>query len=216
RELPPIRHGMLLRPSRARHTMRHCPNCAAPVKPSTTSCWHCGRAYASDDARSPGDAGPLPTLDTPNARELERFSLRSLTAVGIAGVLVTLGTIVVLIWLPLTRREPPVQLVTTRQPSIQPVSDSPVLVDSAPAPTWIGRRQATWARDGSKTIAFELEASNDVPIWMTRARPHLIVRCLSRHTEVFVTLGSAASIEPQANSHTVRLQIDGDAELVQQ
>src|SRR2546425_1300728 len=33
---------------------------------------------------------------------------------------------------------------------------------------WTGSRQPRWARDGSKTISFELEAENDVAVWMTR------------------------------------------------
>jgi hypothetical protein len=66
-------------------------------------------------------------------------------------------------------------------------------------------------RSGSKTIAFELAASNDVGVWMKRVRPLLIVRCLSRTTDVFVATGSAASIEPQDGSHTVHIQFD-DAE----
>src|SRR5262249_8882990 len=84
------------------------------------------------------------------------------------------------------------------------------------APTWVGRRRATWARDGSKTIAFELQAIDDVPVWMGRARPVLAVRCLYRRTEVFVATGSAPSIEPGGDSHTVHLRIDDDEEVVQQ
>src|SRR5262249_25336538 len=95
-------------------------------------------------------------------------------------------------------------------------SERAAIIESAPAPTWVGRRQPTWARDGSKTVVFELPARNDVSVWMTRVRPVLFVRCLYHNTEVFVATGSAASIEPQAGSHTVRLQFDNDQELQQQ
>jgi hypothetical protein len=61
-----------------------------------------------------------------------------------------------------------------------------------------------------------LQANNDVPVWMTRVRPVLVVRCLFHSTDLFVATGAAASIEPQAGNHTVRLQIDHDPELVQQ
>jgi hypothetical protein len=81
---------------------------------------------------------------------------------------------------------------------------------------WLGRRQATWASDGSKTITFELPAREDVSVWMTRARPQLVVRCLSRTTEVFVSLGSAASVEQQTGVHTVKIEIDDDPAVVQQ
>jgi hypothetical protein len=81
---------------------------------------------------------------------------------------------------------------------------------------WTGRRQAWWASDGSKTIAFELNASNDVAVWMARARPQLVARCVSRVTEVYVSLESPASLEQEAGSHTVRIQIDDEPAVVQQ
>ena len=93
--------------------------------------------------------------------------------------------------------------------------DASTIVEQAPLPVWIGSRTASWMRDGSKTIGFELQASNEVPIWMTRTRPLLVVRCLSRTTEVFVVTG-AASIEPQSGVHTVRLQIDDEEAALQQ
>jgi len=86
-------------------------------------------------------------------------------------------------------------------------------IESSPAPTWVGSRRANVGRDGSRTIAFEMAARNDVGVWMKRVQPLLIVRCLARTTEVFVALGSSASIEQQADSHTVHLQFD-DAEPV--
>jgi hypothetical protein len=109
----------------------------------------------------------------------------------------------------------PQPVAAPRPASPAPVAAAPV-VESAPAPTWVGARQTTWANDGSKTISFELKATSDVNVWMSRVRPLLVVRCLYRTTEVFVAINSAASIEGQSGSHTVRLHIDDDAELVQQ
>jgi hypothetical protein len=134
-----------------------------------------------------------------------------LAVVGLATVLGGITMILVLGWL-------------NAQPSAEAAGSAPaaapatpkVIVESAPAPKWVGRRQAAWARDGSKTIAFELQAANEVALWMQRSRPLLVVRCVSRATEVFVAIGSAASIEAQAGSHTVRIKIDDDPELVQQ
>jgi hypothetical protein len=94
-------------------------------------------------------------------------------------------------------------------------ADTEPTIESAPSPTWAGARRATWARDGSKTITFELAASKDVGVWMKSVRPVLIVRCLSRTTEVFVATGSAASIEQEAGSHAVRLQFDDAAPVVE-
>jgi hypothetical protein len=118
-------------------------------------------------------------------------------------------------------------VVQSLQPaaSPQPVSATPPLavrtapegrVLSGPVPTWVGSQQATWSNDGSKTISFELKSTHDVNVWMARVRPLLIVRCLYRTTEVFVATQASASIEGQSGSHTVRLTIDNDPELVQQ
>ena len=82
---------------------------------------------------------------------------------------------------------------------------------SGPAPTWIGQRKATWANDGSKTIAFELLAIHDVPVWMSRARPVLVVQCLSRATQAFVDLGTSTGFEQDAFMRTIRLQWDDGA-----
>lgn len=99
-------------------------------------------------------------------------------------------------------------------PAPLPADPEPI-IDSEPPPTWVGARRATWARDGSKAIAFELAASNDVGVWMKRVQPLLIVRCLSRTTEVFVATGSAASIEEPEGSHTVHIQFDDDEKVAQ-
>lgn len=162
------------------------------------------------------DLNVSPTDLLPLHDESERLEQRETSArwwlavVGLATVVGGITMIVVLGWL-------------SAQPTAEAgdaghaASTAPkVIVESTPAPKWVGRRQATWARDGSKTIAFELQATNDVALWMQRSRPLLVVRCVSRSTEVFVAIGSAASIEPQAGSHTVRLRIDDDPELVQQ
>jgi hypothetical protein len=93
--------------------------------------------------------------------------------------------------------------------------EAAAVVENAPLPAWLGSRTAYRTRDGSKTIGFELQASNQVAVWMTRVRPLLVVRCLSRTTEVFVVTG-AASIEPQSGLHTVRLQIDDEESERQQ
>jgi hypothetical protein len=133
-----------------------------------------------------------------------------LAVVGLATVLGGITMILVLGWL---NAQPAAEAASAAHAA---PSAPKVIVESAPPPKWAGRRQATWARDGSKTIAFELQAANEVTLWMQRSRPLLVVRCVSRATEVFVAIGSAASIEGQAGNHTVRVKIDNDPELVQQ
>lgn len=96
-----------------------------------------------------------------------------------------------------------------------PATPAP-LVEEGPTPTWTGSRRASWANDGSKTIAFTLASTRDLPVWMNRARPALIVRCLYRTTEAFVMLETSTSFEQDANRRTVRVQWDDDATAVQQ
>ena len=89
------------------------------------------------------------------------------------------------------------------------------VVDEGPLPTWSGSKRASWANDGSKTIAFTLASTRDLPVWMNRARPALIVRCLYRTTEAFVMLDTSTSFEDDANLRTVRVQWDDEDESAQ-
>jgi len=88
--------------------------------------------------------------------------------------------------------------------------------DSIPAPTWSGTRRASRLSDGSKTIAFHLAATRDVPVWMNQARPVLAARCVQHTIEVFVMLDTSASFEHDADRRTVRIQWDEEPSSVQQ
>jgi hypothetical protein len=134
----------------------------------------------------------------------------SMPMMGGAGVLAVVTGMLAFGWLHAQTQD--TAEVTTTVPAPAPAAP---IAQPAPAQKWSGRRQAWWASDGSKTIAFELDASNDVAAWMTRVRPHLVVRCVSRVTEVYVSLGSPASLEEQAGSHTIRIQIDNDPPVLQ-
>jgi hypothetical protein len=220
--------------------MKHCPNCAAPFDGLVPFCWHCGRDVkdplqaftpepaASDALPAPigaaqpvhqvtersSDAGPTQTeaaiAASPAGRRLPRWAL------AVAGVLAGLATMLAFGRAgndaPAPASASPSRAASHNVPA-PPPSDPEPIIESAPSPAWVGARRATWARDGSKTIAFELAASKDVGVWMKSVRPVLIVRCLSRTTEVFVATGSAASIEQESGSHAVRIQFD-DAEPV--
>jgi hypothetical protein len=134
-------------------------------------------------------------------------------AIALAAVLVGTLLLVAARRLPDPSTASPSTAVTPR-PS-EPLQSSTV-VESTTAPTWVGRRQPVWGPDGTKAIAFQLEAVDDVPIWTTRVRPQLVVRCVSRRTEIYVALGSAASYEGVEGRHTIRLQIDNEPEVRQQ
>jgi hypothetical protein len=78
-------------------------------------------------------------------------------------------------------------------------------------PHWSNAHQARWVSNHPKSAAFELAADRDVPVWMRRVQPLLVVRCLARKAEVFVFTDSPARIEPQDENHTVSVAFDDDA-----
>ncbi len=81
--------------------------------------------------------------------------------------------------------------------------------------SWTGRRQAGWGSDGTRTIAFTLDASNDVPLGPARSAPQMVARCQARQVELYVVTGPLAFEEP-ADLHTVWVQIDDGPEQRQQ
>jgi hypothetical protein len=207
-----------------------CPKCAAPIDEFVSTCWTCGHQIDANAATSvhseTESVDQIPLVDW---KESEPAALNvpareavpattgnqwSLALVGGAGVLACATAFVILQSLQPAASPQPVASVEVPAPPA-PVVAVPV-VETAPPPTWVGARRASWANDGSKTISFELQATGDVDVWMSRVRPLLVVRCLYRTTEVFVATRSAASIEGRAGSHTVRLYVDDDPELVQQ
>ena len=160
------------------------------------------------------DGGVVPPASAVPSEAVQR-ARQKMVLLGVGGVVVGITTGLLLMRLSGLDRlapgapspVPPSGLRVATQASF----DTQPIVETGAAPQWVGRKKAVWASDGSKTIAFELPALNDVAVFSTRGRPTLVVRCLSGRTEVFVSLGTSASIEPQAGSHTVHLQIDGDA-----
>ena len=156
-----------------------------------------------------GELVPARRID----RQSHPVSRWSLPVLGGAGMLCVAAAILAFGWLHAQTPELSPSAPQVAAPLTRPNS---AIVEPPPVQKWHGRKQATWASDGSKTITFELQAREDVSAWMTRVRPQLVVRCLSRTTEVFVSLGAAASVEEQAGVHTVMIEIDDDPGIVQQ
>lgn len=153
---------------------------------------------------TPASAATAVESATPDAARLP------VLAVAVAGVIA--GGLVVLAFLSI-RSNPPVEIAEAA--SVSPAPPAPV-VESAAPPPWTGRRRTGWASDGSKTVTFTLAATRDLPVWMNHARPALVVRCLSRTTDVFVMLDTSTAFEQDADRRTVRVQWDDDPERVQQ
>ena len=144
-----------------------------------------------------------------------RASQMTLIIVGAAGMLAGVVCVLTFGWL---GGDAPVRTAAAAAPAATAVTKpaAPAVAESGPVPTWTGRRTPTWAYDGSKTVTFQLDATREVPVWMSRARPVLVVRCLSRATQVFVMIGTSASFEEDADRRTVRLQWDDRPEAAQQ
>jgi hypothetical protein len=178
------------------------------------------------ESNAPEPPATAPTLDEAIAKTVlaasavaarPAISQLTLVIVGAAGILAGIAFVFAFGWI---KGEAPLETASAASPAatIGAATKPPsaIVVESGPAPTWIGSRTATWAHDGSKTIAFELPATHDVTVWMSRARPVLVARCLSRRTEVFVVLGTSASYEQDSFNRTVRVQWDDGPEAVQQ
>jgi len=102
-----------------------------------------------------------------------------------------------------------VNLAETPPPVSRPVAQTEL------TPSWVGRRQALWGYDGTKTISFTLEASNDPPSATARRRPQLVARCLARQIELYVVTGPLTFAQ-QSTAHPVGLQIDDEPEQLEQ
>ena len=141
----------------------------------------------------------------------------TLMIVGAAGMLAGIACVLAFTWL---RGDAPVQTAAAASAPTVPAAAtkpvSPTVTDSGPAPTWTGRPTPSWANDGSKTVSFQLEATGEVPVWMSRVRPALVVRCLSRATQAYVVIGTSTRFEEDTYRRTVRLQWDDGPEMAHQ
>ena len=170
--------------------------------------------WQADETPAPAQTSPAQAPSVAVVKAEQPRTARS-PLIGVATVGAIVGGLATLAFVSVqpraaTRIETPVPaaVVTTAPP--------PAVVDSIPPPTWTGARRTSWARDGSKTIAFHLAATRDLSVWMNKARPVLGARCLYRATEVFVMLDTSASFEDDADRRTVRVQWDDEPASVQQ
>jgi len=208
--------------------LQQCPNCTALIEGDVQTCPSCGHQIAVGASQAaPADSESpevpftvsgelMPAQRAGRTRQSQRVPQWSIPIFGGAAVVGVVAAVIAFGWLHAQAPDPPPAAQSAiPKPAAMPHA-SPTIVEPAPRQQWQGRRQASWASDGSKTISFELPASDDVPVWMAKVRPQLVVRCVSRTTDVFVALGSAASVEQQTGRHTVQIQIDDDPVIVQQ
>ena len=98
-------------------------------------------------------------------------------------------------------------------PAPPPSDVSHVPIEEAPG--WIIPRRAGYASDGSRLLTLQVAALRDVQVSREYIRPVLAVRCLSRRTEVFVSLGTSAQIEA-GDTNRVTVQLDSQTPSAQQ
>jgi hypothetical protein len=98
-------------------------------------------------------------------------------------------------------------------PATPPSDVSHVPIEEAPG--WIIPRRAGYASDGSRLLTLQVAALRDVQVSREYIRPVLAVRCLSRRTEVFVSLGTSAQIEA-GDTNRVTVQLDSQTPSAQQ
>jgi hypothetical protein len=98
-------------------------------------------------------------------------------------------------------------------------SSTPTDSPAAPEPSkgkWEGGAQGASAMDDTPTVAYTLDAENEIKGWLARNRPTLIVRCRERKTDAFVTSGMSAQPElGEYERHTVRLRFDDEPATAQ-
>ena len=206
--------------------MQICKNCAKELDDRDIMCAFCGHA-ANATGQTPPKAvvvvdKPAAALvvASPGAAAKPKGANRNAILASAA-----IGAIAVVIFIVSSHRSNTPATVPVAAPSTtQPTSDNVVAPQSAriappestTAPKWSRTRQSQWATDGSRTIGFEVEAQRHVAVYMDRVRPVLAARCISGHTEVFVVLGTAASIENGGDTHAVRVGLDDEPDVEQQ
>ena len=76
---------------------------------------------------------------------------------------------------------------------------------------WSRENEHRWISNHKRSVAYELDANQQVRAWTTHVRPTLVVRCLNRKTEVFVFTETPAKLESADGTHTVKLTFDDAA-----
>jgi hypothetical protein len=135
----------------------------------------------------------------------------------VAGLVIGAVVLLLLFRLMSGRESPPAATQPSSAPSGGGAARRPSVTLAPSAPKWKGAgASAGRTRDGARIVEYELPAENEVPVWMTRVRPTLVVRCVSRETDVLVLMHSAASFEPEPGRHTVRIAFDAGADASEQ
>ena len=77
---------------------------------------------------------------------------------------------------------------------------------------WSREDEYRWIANRKRSVAYQLDADQQVRVWTTHVRPSLVMRCLNRKTEVFVYTETPSKLESTDGLHSVRLTFDGAPE----
>jgi hypothetical protein len=149
------------------------------------------------------------SVENPQAAPLETVSSRAWIGVMAAVSLAVLaGVVIVLTMLvPSTPGHESVSVDRSAPAAVHTRERAAVTASvTTPAPAW--RSTDEWTGGRKKSMAYELAAERPVRLWMRRATPVLVLRCLAGTLDAFVVTGSATAIEPGRTDHTVHLALD--------
>jgi hypothetical protein len=202
--------------------MTRCATCGLETETPDGTCANCvQRSESSDpaDVLAPGsvdatssDAPVALAIVSPVTPASAGWRLPHVAAIGTA---VLLGGIVAVSLLS-TRSAAREENAASGTRVARPVA--PLASSRAPRATptiahvWSNANQARWVSNHPRSVAFELPADHDVPVWMRRVHPLLVVRCLSHKADAFVFIDSPARIEPEDENHTVHVAFDDGTE----
>ena len=77
---------------------------------------------------------------------------------------------------------------------------------------WSREDEYRWVANHKRSVAYQLDADQQVRVWTTHVRPSLVMRCLNRKTEVFVYTETPSKLESTDGLHSVKLTFDDAAE----
>ena len=205
--------------------MQICPHCAKELEDRDIICVFCGHARSAAGETPPS---PVVIVDKPAAElvVVARGAAAKPKTARRKAILASaaIGAIAAVMFVRLSHRSnAPANALAVAVSPVEATSGKVVAqqaahvsrTESTSAPKWSRTRQSQWATDGSRTIGFEVEALQDVAVYMDRVRPVLAVRCISQQTEVFVVLRSSPSIENGGDTHTVRIGLDEEPDVEQ-
>ena len=177
-----------------------CPTCERIIPESATACPHCtGGALAAGPAVQP----PKPAEPVPGG--LGRREGMMIAAAVIASGAITLALMG-------ARGSVTATAAPVNNASANPSATARGSAAAGPvAPGWTEKR-GLWSGNDRKSIALELAARNDTPVWMKKVRPMLVVRCVGNRQDVFVFTDSPAAMEAVDEDHTVRIGFDEGAD----